>query len=123
MSIYFAGNTRLPMVAGWDRLLPRGLRVCIQNTRRRSTQFLFVGAVTLVLGLLSLTGVARAGSVSIDRQCGRSFLRADLSGSVCDTVVWDEGSWRQSAMVAEDRLRVRLSCYCDLYLFLDRSDY
>src|SRR5688572_30993273 len=22
MSIYFAGNTRLPMVAGWDRLLP-----------------------------------------------------------------------------------------------------
>jgi amino acid transporter len=22
MSIYFAGNTRLPMVAGWDHLLP-----------------------------------------------------------------------------------------------------
>src|ERR1043165_8923327 len=23
MSIYFAGNTRLPMVAGWDNLLPQ----------------------------------------------------------------------------------------------------
>src|SRR5215467_9193080 len=57
MSIYFAGNTRLPMVAGWDRLLPAWFSRLHPRYKTPINSILFVGAVTLVLGLLSLTGV------------------------------------------------------------------
>jgi amino acid transporter len=57
MSIYFAGNTRLPMVAGWDRLLPAWFSRLHPKYKTPVNSILFVGAVTLVLGLLSLTGV------------------------------------------------------------------
>jgi len=57
MSIYFAGNTRLPMVAGWDRLLPGWFSRLHPKYKTPINSILFVGIVTLVLGLLSLTGV------------------------------------------------------------------
>jgi glutamate:GABA antiporter len=57
MSIYFAGNTRLPMVAGWDRLLPAWFSRLHPKYKTPINSIMFVGAVTLVLGLLSLTGV------------------------------------------------------------------
>jgi len=57
MSIYFAGNTRLPMVAGWDRLLPAWFSRLHPKYKTPINSILFVGAVTLVLGLLSLMGV------------------------------------------------------------------
>lgn len=57
MSIYFSGNTRLPMVAGWDRLLPSWFSRLHPKYKTPINSILFVGAVTLVLGLLSLTGV------------------------------------------------------------------
>jgi amino acid transporter len=57
MSIYFAGNTRLPMVAGWDRLLPAWFSRLHPKYKTPINSILFVGGVTLVLGLLSLTGV------------------------------------------------------------------
>jgi glutamate:GABA antiporter len=57
MSIYFAGNTRLPMVAGWDRLLPAWFTRLHPTYKTPINSILFVGAVTLALGLLSLTGV------------------------------------------------------------------
>ena len=57
MSIYFSGNTRLPMVAGWDRLLPAWFTRLHPKYKTPINSILFVGAVTLVLGLLSLTGV------------------------------------------------------------------
>jgi len=57
MSIYFAGNTRLPMVAGWDRLLPAWFSRLHPKYKTPINSILFVGAVTLLLGLLSLTGV------------------------------------------------------------------
>jgi amino acid transporter len=57
MSMYFAGNTRLPLVAGWDRLLPAWFTRLHPTYKTPINSILFVGAVTLVLGLLSLTGV------------------------------------------------------------------
>src|SRR4051794_3034497 len=56
MSIYFAGNTRLPMVAGWDRLLPDWFTRLHTKHKTPVNSILFVGAVTLVLGLVSLIG-------------------------------------------------------------------
>lgn len=57
MSIYFAGNTRLPMVAGWDRLLPAWFSRLHPKYKTPINSILFVGAVTLLLGVLSLAGV------------------------------------------------------------------
>jgi len=57
MSIYFAGNTRLPMVAGWDRLLPAWFSRLHSKYKTPVNSILFVGAVTMVLTGLSLSGV------------------------------------------------------------------
>lgn len=57
MSIYFAGNTRLPMVAGWDRLLPAWFSRLHPKYKTPINSILFVGVVTLMLGVLSLAGV------------------------------------------------------------------
>ena len=57
MSMYFAGNTRLPMVAGWDHLLPAWFTRLHPTYKTPINSILFVGLVTLVMGLLSLTGV------------------------------------------------------------------
>ena len=57
MSIYFAGNTRLPMVAGWDSLLPAWFSRLHPKYKTPINSILFVGAVTIVLGVLSLMGV------------------------------------------------------------------
>src|SRR5436190_3211147 len=60
MSIYFAGNTRLPMVAGWDNLLPAWFARLHQKYRTPVNSILFVGATTLVFSLAPLIGVKEA---------------------------------------------------------------
>ncbi len=57
MSIYFAGNTRLPMVAGWDHLLPAWFTRLHAKYKTPVNSIIFVGSVTLVFGLASLIGV------------------------------------------------------------------
>lgn len=57
MSIYFVGNTRLPMVAGWDRLLPAWFSRLHAKYKTPVNSILFVGVVTLVIGAASLSGV------------------------------------------------------------------
>lgn len=59
MSIYFSGNTRLPMVAGWDRLLPAWFSRLHPKYKTPVNSILVVGAVTMLLAVLSLMG-ARA---------------------------------------------------------------
>ena len=58
-SVMFAGNTRLPMVAGWDRLLPEWFTRLHDRYKTPVNSILFVGAVTLALGLVGLIGVGR----------------------------------------------------------------
>jgi amino acid transporter len=71
MSIYFTGNARLPMVAGWDRLLPGWFSRLHPKYKTPINSILFVGAVTLVLGVLSLTGVhAQEAFQIIDNAAG-----------------------------------------------------
>ncbi len=57
MSLYFVGNTRLPMVAGWDRLLPSWFSRLHARYKTPINSILFVGVVTLVIGAVSLSGV------------------------------------------------------------------
>ena len=56
-SINFTGSTRLPMVAGWDRLLPEWFTRLHPRWRTPVNSILFVGAVTLGVGLASIVGV------------------------------------------------------------------
>jgi amino acid transporter len=58
-SVMFAGNTRLPMVAGWDRLLPDWFTKLHAQYRTPVNSILFVGAVTLVLAVAGLIGVGK----------------------------------------------------------------
>jgi amino acid transporter len=58
-SVMFAGTTRLPMVAGWDRLLPEWFTRLHVRYRTPVNSTLFVGAATLGLALAGLIGVGK----------------------------------------------------------------
>jgi len=57
VNLVFAANARLPMVAGWDGLLPAWFTRLHPRYRTPLNSILFVGAVTLVFATLSLVGV------------------------------------------------------------------
>ncbi len=56
-SFLFAATTRLPMVAGWDRILPEWFSRLHARYRTPVNSIVFVGATTLVLALAGLVGV------------------------------------------------------------------
>jgi amino acid transporter len=58
-SLNFSATARLPMVAGWDRLLPRWFTKLHTMRRTPVNSILFVGAATLTFSLVGMTGVAR----------------------------------------------------------------
>ena len=58
-SVMFAGNTRLPMVAGWDEMLPDWFTRLHARYRTPVNSILFVGAATLALGVVGLIGVGK----------------------------------------------------------------
>lgn len=58
-SVNFAGCTRLPMVAGWDRLLPAWFTRLSDRYRTPVNSILFVAAATFVLSTLGLVGVGK----------------------------------------------------------------
>jgi amino acid transporter len=57
VTLIFAGNTRLPMVAGWDGLLPRWFTHIHPRFRTPSNSILFVGVLILVLTIAGQAGV------------------------------------------------------------------
>ncbi len=73
MSIYFTGNTRLPMVAGWDRLLPQWFTRLHPKYKTPTNSILFVGAVTVILGLLSRMGVDAQEAFQLLDNAGGAF--------------------------------------------------
>jgi glutamate:GABA antiporter len=54
-----AGSTRLPMVAGWDHLLPSWFSELHPRFKTPVNSILFVGAMILALGLLGISGVGQ----------------------------------------------------------------
>jgi amino acid transporter len=73
MSIYFTANTRLPMVAGWDSLLPQWFTRLHPKYKTPVNSILFVGLVTLVLGVLSLLGVGAQEAFQLLDNAGGIF--------------------------------------------------
>jgi amino acid transporter len=58
-SVMFAGNTRLPMVAGWDGLLPSWFTRLHPRYRTPVNSIVFVGAATLAFSIAGLLGVGK----------------------------------------------------------------
>jgi amino acid transporter len=58
-SVMFAGNTRLPMVAGWDGLLPDWFTRFHRRYRTPVNSIVFVGAATFALSIAGLIGVGK----------------------------------------------------------------
>src|SRR5439155_1089358 len=58
-SVMFAGNTRLPMVAGWDGLLPQWFTRVDPRYGTPVNSILFVGGATLALSIAGLIGVGK----------------------------------------------------------------
>src|SRR5437868_484129 len=64
-SVMFSGNTRLPMVAGWDKLLPDWFTRLHAIHKTPVNSILFVGAATLALGIAGLIGVGKQEAFQI----------------------------------------------------------
>jgi glutamate:GABA antiporter len=73
MSIYFAGNTRLPMVAGWDNLLPAWFSRLHPRYRTPVNSILFVGVITLAFSLVPLIGVMEQEAFQIQDNAATMF--------------------------------------------------
>ncbi len=58
-SVNFGGSSRLPMVAGWDNLLPSWFTRLSGKYRTPVNSILFVGATTFVISSLGLIGVGK----------------------------------------------------------------
>src|SRR6185369_15186205 len=52
-------TARLPLVTGWDRLLPEWFTKVSRRFKTPVNSIVFVGVITLILGLASLTGVGQ----------------------------------------------------------------
>lgn len=58
-SVMFAGNTRLPMVAGWDGLLPPWFTKVSDRYKTPVNSIVFIGGATLALSIVGLVGVGK----------------------------------------------------------------
>jgi glutamate:GABA antiporter len=55
-SVHVTGSSRLPMVAGWDHLLPNWFSLLHPRYKTPVNSIIFVGAVTLVIAISSQIG-------------------------------------------------------------------
>jgi amino acid transporter len=73
LNMIFAGNTRLPMVAGWDGLLPKWFTRLHPTARTPVNSIMLVGAITLVLALGSLVGSGTQEAFQLLENAGGIF--------------------------------------------------
>jgi amino acid transporter len=64
-SVHFTGNTRLPMVAGWDRFLPPWFTELHPRFRTPVNSIFLAGGLILLIGLASLVGVGHQESFQL----------------------------------------------------------
>ena len=72
-SVNFTGITRLPMVAGWDRLLPAWFTRLHERYQTPVNSILLVGVISLTIALLSLIGVGQAEAFQLLFNAGGMF--------------------------------------------------
>ncbi len=73
VSVSFTAVTRLPMVAGWDRLLPASFSKLHPRYRTPVNSILLVAGCAFVVSLLSLIGVGQAEAFQLLFNAGGTF--------------------------------------------------
>ena len=66
-SVHVTGSSRLPMVAGWDRLLPGWFSHLHAKFKTPINSVIFVSALTVTIAIVSQIGDGHSGSISIGR--------------------------------------------------------
>src|SRR5215813_122572 len=72
-SVNFTANTRLPMVAGWDHLLPAWFTKLHAKYRTPVNSIIFVGAMILAMGLAGIVGVGEQEGYQLLQNAAGSF--------------------------------------------------
>lgn len=101
-SIVFTGNTRMPMVAGWDRLLPAWFTRLHPRFRTPVNSIVFVGVVSLAFGLIGVAGVGeQEGFQLLDNAAGILYGLTYLALFALPLLVrrdtgsgWPKATWR-----------------------------
>jgi amino acid transporter len=79
-NLLFTGNTRLPMVAGWDGLLPAWFTTLHPRWRTPVNSIAFVAAVTFAFLLFGITGVGlQEGFQMLDTASGAFYALTYLA--------------------------------------------
>ena len=79
MHLAVAGSTRLPMVAGWDNLLPGWFSKLHPKYKTPVNSILFVAGMILITGLVSLAGAGQQEAFQIlDNASGIFYALAYL---------------------------------------------
>lgn len=73
-SLTFTGNTRLPMVAGWDRLLPAWFTRLHARYKTPVNSVIFVGAMTLCIGLAGIIEVGQQEAYQLLQSAAGIFI-------------------------------------------------
>ena len=107
-SVLFTGNTRLPMVAGWDGLLPAWFTRLHERYRTPVNSVVFVAVDHLLLQPGRRRRRRQAGRVSAAVERVGDLLRADLSGDVRDSDRRPEGASGAPAALDQSGRGVRV---------------
>ena len=71
--LYFSANSRLPLVAGWDHLLPRWFTPLHPKYRTPVNSILFMGGVALAASMAVLVGAGNQESFALLQTWGWTF--------------------------------------------------
>jgi len=73
MALTFAFTTRLPLVAGWDNLLPEWFGRLHPRRKTPTNSILFVGAVALTLAIVVVAGAGQQEAFQLLQNCAGIF--------------------------------------------------
>jgi amino acid transporter len=112
MSIHFTGSSRLPMVAGWDHLLPAWFSRLHARYKTPINSIVFVGAITLVIGISSQIGAGMQEAFQLVDNAANVFYGIVYAVMFAIPIVG------AAAIRARARLWLRLAAICGFVVSL-----
>ncbi len=112
MSIHFTGSSRLPMVAGWDHLLPAWFSRLHARYKTPVNSIVFVGAITLVIALSSQIGAGMQEAFQLVDNAANVFY------GIVYAVMFAIPIMGAAAVRAKARAWLRLAAACGLAVSL-----
>src|SRR5689334_4946514 len=123
VTMVFNGNTRLPLVAGWDNLLPSWFTRLHPRFRTPVNSILVVSAITIAFSLAGQIGVGVQEAFQLLENAAGILYAFHVPGAVCDSTFRRRESSAEAAAVAQDRVSVRVRDGAALLDAIGVSDY